>query len=230
MTRIGSIALLVVGVLILGGSAQASLYVPVTARAYSLAELMNMPGGLTVGDKLFSDFTFLDATKNGNPPDPSSIMVEGVQVNGDYGLRFVSGWSAVGTQIVDTGITFKVTALDQIIGNTLMMTLGTGAGTGGASIVENAFADAQLGTPAGPTLYVTSSDFFSRLTQSGSFSQPLNIVWISKDIVVNGGGVGTATISEFFQTFQQIPEPATVALLAVGCGFLLCRRRSARRQ
>lgn len=63
---------------------------------------------------------------------------------------------------------------------------------------------------------------------------PLELVeiWVIKDVIANGGASieppGVAHISEFYQTFSQIPEPGTVALLAAGGVFVLLRRRRAR--
>ena len=60
-----------------------------------------------------------------------------------------------------------------------------------------------------------------------TFTGPLSTVYVSKDIQVNGGTSqqGSAAISAVYQTFSQVPEPATLALLALGFGGMTVLRR-----
>ncbi len=191
-------------------------------------------GQLRVGDKVFSDFSVTGTALNtGNAPDATSIKVQGVQINFgngyEYGLAFFGGWSAVGQQIVDTVILFKVTAdaPHLITDNSLWLASGAGANGGQASITETVYE----GSYPGPDLadkYVFAHDGGRQLIDHELYAQPVPYAWIAKDVLVNGGVNvdGSASISLFYQTFSQIPEPVTMSvLLAGGIGLLLRKRR-----
>jgi hypothetical protein len=203
--------------------AGASLYTSIVPAQY-IQDVINGTGNVTVGDLVFSDFTVDATAKNtGNPPDASSVKVEGVLVDGNYGLRFIGSWSVFGSQIVDTVLSFKVTSLGApLTDDHLWMRLAGGSGTGaGASIVETLFTAPET-EPLNTSLFTYTSDAGTRLTAQGTFD-PIQYLWVAKDIAVNGGtGGGAAQISEFFQTFS-VPEPCTLLVLAVG-GALASRR------
>ena len=203
--------------------AGASLYTSVVP-IQTVQNVIDTTGSVTVGGLVFSDFTLDTTAKNtGNPPDAASVSVEGVLMNGNYGLRFVGGWSASGSQIVDTLLSFKVTpAAGSLTDDHLWMRTAAGAVGGSASIVETLYI--QPGTePIGPTLFTYASDVVTKLTSDGVFS-PEPYLWVSKDINVNGGNTGVAQVSEFFQTFS-VPEPCTLLMLAAGGALALRRKR-----
>jgi hypothetical protein len=203
--------------------AGASLIYTSIVQPQTVQNVMNA-GSLTFGGLTFSDFTLDTTYKNtGTAPDASSVLVEGVSLNGNYGLRFVGGWAASGPQVVDTLLSFKVTAAaGALTDDHLWMRTAAGAVGGSASIAETLYA--QPGTePIGPILFTYASDTVTKLTSDGVFAaQPY--LWVSKDINVTGGITGIAQVSEFFQTFS-VPEPCTLLTLAVGATLALRRKR-----
>jgi len=54
-------------------------------------------------------------------------------------------------------------------------------------------------------------------------------IWVTKDIQVNAGTDGSASLSGFVQSFSQVPEPTTMAMMGLGSLTLfVCRRRAKR--
>ena len=207
----------------------------------TLQDLLDLPPdqGYQVGDKLFDNFTWIDSSQGGaNPPLPEAINVQAVQVHyphgTEFGLRFTGLWSATGSQLADTVITFDVTVLgsQDIIDNTLWMPNGDGAEGGLAAITEIAYDEAgqeiigldQFGSEVSGKFVYVSDDAYRRLHHVEYYTQ-YSKLHIRKDVGANGGGEGVATISEFFQTFSQIPEPSALLLLCAGTALLARRRR-----
>jgi hypothetical protein len=108
--------------------------------------------------------------------------------------------------------------------------LAYGAAKGGSvSITENVY-------PGDPSTSLSIADKFVYYTRNNGTSfgiledhqdfTPLREIWIKKDVGVTGGDneAGFAQLSQFQQTFSQIPEPATLALVLLG-GLALLRRR-----
>ena len=72
-------------------------------------------------------------------------------------------------------------------------------------------------------MYITSQE---EVLYDHEEFEPLRTIWVVKDIAIAGGGPrGFATLSEFGQSFSQIPEPATMGVLALGGILLGIRRR-----
>jgi len=196
---------------------------------------------ILVGDKLF---TFDDVQTVVDPggqqsltaPTASTIEVTGVFVEGNFGLRFNGGWSAAVGQSINTTIRFSVeaTASNFYITDAHLWMTGSGViGDGQVNMIENIFANdpSQTSTPIRVAdMAVNDSDGFVVLSDESIFA-PLKKVWVVKDITVrdieSSEEPGVAHLSEFYQTFSQIPEPASVALFALGGIAMLARRRQA---
>jgi len=213
----------------------------VITNEYTLAEVMAMPGGLRVYDKVFTDWDLTDTSKNGgNPPDATSIKVVGIWVDynndnikdlGDeFGVRFTAGWSAFGTQIVETAIDFKVTPDNpyQITDNTLWMKNGAGGNGGQASVTERVF---DTNMPAEPiaTKYAWHNELNDQALAHVDYGSAYDYLYLSLNVIANGGvsqtPLGSASVGVFDVTFSQIPEPGAIALMLLGSAGLLIRRR-----
>ena len=190
-------------------------------------------GGIRIGDKTFTEWRVTSTAQgNGLAPQAGAISVTAVQINGEYGMRFNGPWSAATGDLADTTIGFRVTADDPwlISDNTLAAT-AIGADKGGmASISENVFAADPTKTFSTPVAnkyvyYVNDANF--KTIDHKVFVQALKDAWVVKDVIVNGGSAvgATAHVSEFYQTFSQVPEPATLSLLIAGAVVVASRRR-----
>ena len=87
-----------------------------------------------------------------------------------------------------------------------------------------------ISTPFANKYVFYKSDTQNKYVDQRTFA-PVTEMWIVKDVVANGGiagSGGSAHISEFYQTFSQVPEPGSLALLFAGAlglvGFAFRRR------
>ena len=204
----------------------------------TIAEI-NAQGGLWVGDKLFSGFRVTTVGTGIGPRNESEIGVTGITVQGpngvEYGIRLNAFWQSYNGNWVDTTIKFQVSISDccpnlLIHDNSLWMTGVAVRNSGNVSITENVFAQ-------DPDVYPNSESLADKLVYVTKDVEvlydhaefvPIRTIWVVKDIGIAGGGAtGFATLSELGQSFSQIPEPATMGVLALG-GILLAARRRRR--
>ena len=210
---------------------------------YTIKEV-NDAGGIIVFDKLFTDFTVVSTNSFGAAaPDENAIKVTGVYINSapvlnEWGLKFNGGWSAGAGMVADSTITFQVSIVEPyrtqgwvVVDNTLWMDAYGWAGNGFVSISENVYsADPRLG-PApqlvSPPKLVHSSAVFEDLVDQRDLTAPIQDFWVVKDVIANGSVTpgDFAHLSQFYQTFSQVPEPATLAFLALGVAVVVRRRR-----
>ena len=200
--------------------------------SYYIADI-DAAGGIAIGDLFFSSFTVTSSSSgNAIAPTASSIKITAVDVNGDYGFKVDSSWTASGGQSVDTTITFHASLLPdaiaeghQVVSNSLYTTSVGGAGTTGgiASISENLYAQysgSGVSSSADEFNYYISAT--NKQTLDTATFAPLTDFWVVKDVSVSGGAGpgGVMSLGEFYETFheaaQQVPEPSTLALSAVG--------------
>jgi len=197
---------------------------------------------LKVGDKLFYDETWFSAPQAiGGALLPSAGAIDvsaSVSSEGYFGLQFnIVGFQANSGQAANFNLTFDAVvypgATDFYISDVHMDLIGGGAaGNGNASITE-AVSDAsgnnvlvdENGNEVS-TLFVVANDLSFDKREDWAFVDPFQkSVSVVKDIGVTGGVEGSAKISIFTQHFSQIPEPATVALLALGGVTMIAGRR-----
>jgi len=219
-------------VVLIVGSASAA-WIPVTGSPVPLSSLMGEEKSLVVGDKEISDIDVFGFSAGGAlAPDYDTVFVQGGQdsKSGDYGLRFLLSWNAGTNQVINANLHYKVSILPAYenlwIKDVRLMLLGVSAtGNGLVSVGETIMDE-----PFGNVLASLSSskqeyDDGTKLISSSDFA-PTKEIWIySKDISVTGNTAGTAHLSEFYQFYSQIPEPATICLLGLGAVAVFGRKR-----
>jgi hypothetical protein len=150
-------------------------------------------------------------------------------VTGDYGLKFNLAWDAGPGQTVNATLDFKVSVLPGYAANYIKdVNLDiTGASANGTGVVNvNEFVRDVFGNPIvnlncsawqdSPAAYLIDYAEFT----------PVKEIWIhSKDISITGGTNGAAHLSEFYQYYSQIPEPATLVLLGTASIFIFTRKK-----
>jgi len=199
-----------------------------TARA-AIMPLSDLLGGATVqsGDKVFSSFTY---SATGDMPPANAVNVETIQdINGDYGIRFQAGFvDQAGGGSSDALITFNVSVAPganmAIAGVTLSANPAVFNGPGLASVTETfipTITDDKL------VVYDFGGDD-DKLLDKITFGQSYPTIPVQKDIILHATGQdGAVTMSFVDQTFQQVPEPATLTLALSGLlGLGLLRKRA----
>jgi len=197
---------------------------------------------LQVGDKLFYDdewFSSPQAIGGAILPSIGAIDVSAsVSTEGYFGLQFnIVGFQVNSGQAANFNLGFDVWVSDDqpdlFINDVHMDLIGGGAaGNGNASITE-AVSDASgnnvLVDEAGnevSTLFVVANDDLFDQREDWAYVSPLQKqISVFKDIGVSGGNEGSAKISVFTQHFSQVPEPATMALFALGGVTMIAGRR-----
>jgi len=143
----------------------------------------------------------------GNPDDP--------------GLGFQASWGVSGTQTQDSLIGFQVKVTNgtaRIDDDTLAVPSYVVTGPGNAFVTESvcfggiwSSGTCTSGNAQSPQLHIPTGT--GNLTMHlGPFGPYVSLA-VSKDINLSGGGdSGTASFSEVFQNFSQVPEPTSILL------------------
>ena len=191
-------------------------------------------GPITSGDKTFSNFRNYSSEVSVTSGTASAVLAADVNVvpyqdvAGDYGLKFTSGAFTItgGTLSQLTVFDYTVTAGAGYVisGNTLAIA-GTAA-DGGITVTENAYQAGTGMTNLLATKVTLVTPYVSILSDSKTYTSAFPAVDVHKSIslYMAGGNNETNTLTEFTQTFSQIPEPATLGVLVLG-GLAMLRRR-----
>jgi hypothetical protein len=195
-------------------------------------------GSLVFGDKEISEFEMFGFSDGGAlDPNPDEMFVQGGKnsVTGDYGLKFTFSWSAVSGQTINATLSFKVSILhdygDALIKD-IWLDLTGGAGATGAGVVDVTENVRNAGGDVIASLSCSKQygDGDAYLVDYADEFAPVREIWIySKDVSITGGADGSADLSEFYQYYSRIPEPATLVLLGTAGIWIFTRRKQSTR-
>jgi hypothetical protein len=205
------------------------------AHAATITDLLSPNATIVSGDKVFSNFTWTStAAGTGAAINPADVTVSPFSdiVLGEleYGLEFLTptlSLSGTGAVSAIMGYTVTPNIPGRLISdNTLTMVAG---GNGGNAVITETPTDAAGLLPllAAPKITIWQP-FFSILDVHADYLNPVLSVDVRTEISLSNAGAGGPQISQFTQTFSQIPEPASVVMagLAItGLGLVGTRRR-----
>jgi hypothetical protein len=200
----------------------------------SLQDYINLgPGGCSIGDAQFFDFVDLGPLSGATPVLPDAVAV--IPFGGPYnaGFDFALGVAAGPGEFLESRFSYTLQTLFPMVGGASLGMAGSSAtGDGVTTVVE----DFCLGEAfifdfcfAG-----TSTLIVFDIGTDQSLSQQLGLpllttVGMMKDIAVDGGLSGSASVATVRNQFSLVPEPDSVltmglGLLAIAC-FVARRRR-----
>jgi hypothetical protein len=188
------------------------------ATTDTLQDLVSTGGSLNIGDKTFSNFSFVDSGLTSF--DPSKIQVTASFSNGIYYLTWDGNMSLVSgagsPASADLLLKYTVTAATGLIDTIDASFTGSAQPSGGAFLAIDETARDRNGNVVGSTHLDAQ-----KLSDTFAITPPQSQLNITKDIgfgIVNGGFV---TVSEVSQSFHQVvPEASTTAMLFAGLGVL----------
>ncbi len=217
------LSILCAAMAVLGLVSVAGASTMVIGDAVLLSDLIGNSQPLVVGDKEFTDFSYV---RSGDMPSSAGVNVVPIQdMMGNFGIRFQGGFNDLpGGDPSDALITYTVSVapgVDRLISDVHLAGNPSVAndGVGFAGVVETflpVFPDLQL---------QIFSDTGLGQVDWAFLDTPVASLPVQKDILLNAGTSSGATISFIDQTFSQVPEPGTLVLL-LGClAGLTFRRR-----
>jgi hypothetical protein len=205
---------------------------PQAGTVFSAAQATS--NSFQVGDKIFDNFLIPAPLVSGKTVVAPLQLIFGQANNGDYTVVFNLGISAYSVGIVDQLIRFSVAVNKQIAPTNKIEDVGLGfnassVGAANATVDENVSKNDFL--PTGVLLGTLHQDtLFGNNAGDHITFEPQDKIYIEKDIHVSAapgtdGQQFFATISVVDQSFSQVPEPASLGVIALGASGLLLRRR-----
>ena len=206
----------------------------------SLQDLINrspsgapVSSGIVIGDKTFYGFSYQSSQTSAINPAPTASQISVAQPPGpDIGLQFSYAWFSENGFNEDSVIQYCVHVNDPTKAiDAVTLTFNGTAPVPGAltnSTVTEQVTDLQ-GHPLANISVFDNGQGMTQIDQStGQLTPPRGDICVSKDIQLHSAAIqaggGVATISVVDNTYHQVPEPASLALLSLG-GLALLRRR-----
>jgi hypothetical protein len=208
----------------------------------TLAELLN-GAELTLGDKVFSNFTYaVQGGLGGTLPANSDVQVTLSSVGMDYTITFTAtqgSWNAP-TNLSNIGgfMSYQVDVTDPtvaLINGASIAGTSSVSGTGVVSLTENLYDIGDtigVDSPFTGVAYVNST--MGEVEGSTNVSPSRAGLLVQTVFAISAGVGGSASLTEFSQTFNQtsiVPEPSSIALVGLGAalvgGDAVRRRRKA---
>jgi hypothetical protein len=191
------------------------------ATTDNLQHLKDTAGSLTIGDKTFSNFDFqTDGLTNFNA---SQIKVTASFNSGVYYLTWGGNISLVsnsGPASADLLLNYRVTAAAGLIDTIDQLYTGSAQPSGGAFLsIDETARDANGNLVANSHLQADDlSDPFVEPGDDLNIDPPQSLLDITKDIGlgISANDGGFVTITEIRQSFHQVPEASTAAMLVLG--------------
>lgn len=199
----------------------AAMFLPSLASAAgcsngTLDQYMAAGFSCTIDGLTFSNFTYTSAASGGALQIPNTGITVDVcpgsgtgcsgLPSGEFGFDFTAAWSVISGQSEDSKIGYTVT------GNILdALDLFSGfACTGTGNVTVNESVSGQNGLAVGCAAPAVHN-------QLENFSPALTSATVLKDIGLNAGTAGTASVSDVVNGWSTAtPEPGTIALLGSG--------------
>ncbi len=184
-----------------------------------------------IGNLDFSNFTYTDSGSNPPAGTPAtSVTVNTVNGTSGIGFLFNSSWTATGAnEFSDALIGFTVSVIGggpATLEDAALVQTGSIDGTNSGSldsVGENACSGPSNNNPPCTQQWalVTSQTSNSVNTTAHTFYTPTGSISVSKDInAITGTASGVfASISGVQDTFSQVPEPRSLALM-LGFGLI----------
>jgi hypothetical protein len=202
----------------------------------SLADylLLGSPG-CELGSATLADFTLGPALPFSTPIAPSDVTVTPSLIPGGLALDFSLALSAIDTALLDIMIRYTVSGLTANR-KTLSLLGGDATGNGVVTGVDDTCVGGLFGgvDPSAPcagtalTSIVLENAFGPISPDSKTFAGS-SFFDVFTEITLDGGGAGTASLDGSVRTeLRDVPEPATVLLVASGLSIALVRRRTHR--
>lgn len=220
---------IVIGLLLMQAAVLAGPVLPCAPG--TLVDYINLfSDGCSIGDKVFFDFTELTIPTGSTPIDSATIAVTPVDVFLRPELRFTVNTSAGPGEFLDTRFAYSVTSRAPVVGLTLQHTDALAAGDAAVTVIEDSclgdvfsfdLCFATMGTPL-----ITFATDFDELSSDRTSFAPVFTLGIANDIGVDAGLAGSAAIGSVINRIDEVPEPATGLLTALGLiAAALLRRR-----